>query len=133
MTNSLNEVQTSLKPDEISLLPCPFCGGNPDIHARHWTNGNHEWWISCIKCFSETTIFDNPEEAIEAWNTRVERTCKPTGEWVRISQTQLVKHKHCICGYELGMDEHDEWPFDVERLEEMPNYCPACGAKVVEE
>ena len=92
------------------LLPCPFCGGNPDIHARHWTNGNHDWWISCIKCCSETTTFNDAEEAIKAWNTRAERTCQP------IKRDGI---RYCSkCGYTLGIIS-------------LPRYCAICGAKVV--
>lgn len=36
MTDSLNEVQISLKPDEISLLPCPFCGGEAEVYEMQY-------------------------------------------------------------------------------------------------
>ena len=56
--------------------------------------------------------------------------CTPHGEWESISQTQEVRHVFCECGYELGMDERDSWPFQSTRLFAMPNFCPECGRKI---
>lgn len=56
--------------------------------------------------------------------------CVPHGEWESISQSQEVRHVFCDCGYELGMDEHDLWPFQSTRLFAMPNYCQECGRKI---
>lgn len=47
------------------LLPCPFCGGE----ARFSTEAGN--WINCKSCGAETDYFEQREEAINAWNTRV--------------------------------------------------------------
>lgn len=59
--------------------------------------------------------------------------CIPHGEWERISQTQEVRHVFCECGYELGIDERDTFPFKSTRLFAMPNYCQKCGRKIQNE
>ena len=56
--------------------------------------------------------------------------CVPHGEWESISQTQEVRHVYCECGYELGMDRHDLFPFQRTELFAMPNFCPECGRKI---
>ncbi len=59
------------------LLPCPFCGGEADIH--HVSEGAH---AQCFECEASSRIFDGVrdgrgrdseyawEDAFEAWNTR---------------------------------------------------------------
>lgn len=95
------------------LKPCPFCGGGTHYYAPAPIDHH----IQCEKCFAETGGFSSKEEAIEAWNTRAERTCKPLyfeyGEGACCSE----------CGRRLHYDEHTE--------SDYPPYC-GCGAKVVE-
>ena len=53
------------------LKPCPFCGGEADII-------DNEYYVdvSCrnYRCrgFADSLMFESEEEAIEAWNRRVE-------------------------------------------------------------
>lgn len=97
------------------LKPCPFCGGNPDVYS--W-NGGGVVWVRCRSCGIDYKAYANADEAIEAWNTRYERTCKmiPNGE------TDFAATLACsACGnvesvYAISSDEF--------------NYCPNCGARV---
>ena len=59
--------------------------------------------------------------------------CVPHGEWIRISQTQEARHVYCECGYELGVDRRDSFPFKHTQLFTMTNYCPNCGRKIQRE
>lgn len=61
-----------------------------------------------------------------------ERTCKPHGEWERTSQLQECRRVLCDCGHELGMDTRRGFPIKIVDFCELPNYCPNCGARVVE-
>jgi len=66
---------------------------------------------------SGTLTAEQVREAIEAWNTRHERTCKVVG--VRYDETW---DEYCIdlsCGCQLWRD-----------YEEPPSYCEECGAKI---
>ena len=91
------------------LKPCPFCGGEAEIEEC-----GGMWAVECTEyetCGCELNMaFGSKAEAVAAWNTRAERTCR----------------------VEYG-------PFDYScsecgaRIENESNYCPNCGAKVVEE
>ena len=52
---------------EHTLKPCPFCGGKAEVNEF-----NDFIWIYCSVCESETTLFVTLEQAIEAWNRRVD-------------------------------------------------------------
>ena len=60
-----------------------------------------------------------------------ERTCVPHGEWERLSQTQVFRRMYCDCGYELGIDRRDSFPFERTTYAPMPRFCPECGARIV--
>ena len=55
------------------LLPCPFCGKEPEID-RYKIKGIMHWNVSCMNdhCLVhvETDDFESEEEAIGAWNKR---------------------------------------------------------------
>lgn len=58
-----------MKPE---LKPCPFCGGESHsgfYAARHKID--EYYMVMCWNCFART-IGETVDEAIEAWNRRVE-------------------------------------------------------------
>lgn len=110
------------------LKPCPFCGSEAEVE---WFCPNEKPWkirVCCKKCAGNiyeraTTHFhdcinryeseDEAEAAaIEEWNTRTERTCRPNPIYDRIFECD-------VCG-EMDTDG-------------VPNYCPGCGARVIHE
>lgn len=91
------------------LLPCPFCGGEAQV-AR--TAAGY-WAAYCEEPMcGRVGNFKTEADAIEAWNTRAERTCELT----------LDGTDGCF-----GCSECDE------NIPPLANYCPNCGAKVVSE
>ena len=112
------------------LKPCPFCGGEAEI--TKWHEG---YFVECReqRCGGTIGAYKTEEEAIDAWNTRKERTCHVRQayfhdcsdldnlmEGIAFSPEDTVA---CICDF-CGMN----WRFDRGI---RPNYCPNCGAKVV--
>ena len=97
------------------LLTCPFCGSNfceTKYLGGQWQEPNafeSGWRGECSDCGALTRAFPTEAEAIEAWNTRAERTCEYVGDE--------------ISG---GCSECRGW------LDPACAYCPSCGAKVME-
>lgn len=68
-----------------------------------------------------------------------ERTCRVVTDKNTVSQTQEVHTKYCSeCSYVFGREQHRPLlpGLDEEivlHAVQIPDYCPGCGAKVVEE
>lgn len=110
------------------LKPCPL--GCPrshiNVYTRKITSEHFEAKLQCNKC--DINIFRSGEteklaleNAIEAWNTRAERTCKPIPKYGDDSPWPVM-----VCS-ECGRPLH----YDELREMDYPPYC-GCGAKVVE-
>lgn len=97
------------------LKPCPFCGGEAEILTAESMHGGYLFGIMCNDCRSRGDVFDTEAEAIAAWNTRAERTC-------RMHRNEFGVWCCGSCGEELD-SWNDGW---------APDYCPNCGAKEVE-
>lgn len=104
-----------------NLLPCPFCGGEAQVQhqSRKLYGDAVDWYgVYCNKQFCGYVSGQSTEaEAIAAWNTRAERTCR---------ETTIDKFFNGCdsCGY--------VWQFfySIGKCE-RPNYCPNCGAKII--
>lgn len=63
---------------EIKLKPCPFCGGEGRLCAGKWDFEIDQpvpgsgYGVECAECLSQTDTYNNTDEAIEAWNRRIE-------------------------------------------------------------
>ena len=98
------------------LKPCPFCGGEAELHGFH----DLYWVVECVRCYASANDCDTEQDAIEAWNTRVERTCRVTRasrKYVLSDGTELFDDGCSECNGYLQADD---------------NYCPNCGARVTE-
>ena len=111
-----------------ALLNCPFCGGEGKLKVADGILDDFTmFYCYCPngKCIAGgTDWFRSREEAIEAWNTRAERTC--TFETV-VFEDGAFTHNVLECS-NCGL--HIE-PEISGRVQSFVNYCPHCGAKVV--
>lgn len=113
------------------LKPCPCCGPKAFIIPSTKCDpqaGKHCWTaeLRCHECGlnisrSAATEKEALYEAIEAWNTRAERTCHPVEKFTEDSPWPVMVCSEC--GRPLHYDEHREMSYQP--------YC-GCGAKVVE-
>lgn len=99
------------------LLPCPFCGGK----AKTIGSVLDGFFVYCPSCGAGSVRKQEKGYAIEAWNTRAERTCRNVpqedGSWFKCSE----------CGFWI------DWYCGDTNEDENMNYCPNCGAKVMDE
>lgn len=103
------------------LKPCPFCGGEAETHEVGFPY--HYWEVYCDgECFDHFCEKPTEAEAIAAWNTRAERTCRM--EWDEDSEgDELYPVGHVTCS------ACGAWLYAVNTM----RFCPNCGAKVVSE
>ena len=104
-----------------NLRPCPFCGGEADVHyfahddsecTVMCSNQNCRASVSARSCGSMTTAYNR---ARKLWNRRAERTCR------NLNPPSCRDFECSECG------ESSEFTPGF-----MPNYCPHCGARVEE-
>lgn len=109
------------------LKPCPFCGSDAIEVFPHKEDSVIYWDASCGRCGAQTDYFSEErggkEGAIEAWNTRYERMCKNLYD-----DTSLIKHNYSVRLFKCSSCQRISMHDDVETFQ----YCPYCGAKVVE-
>lgn len=106
------------------LKPCPFCGEQPKLTDCAYDALTIIECESCKKTRDRVVRFEYAlhDQAIEAWNTRAERTVKvveqvSTGYHLEDDKVRLS------CGHIVN-----------GRLPRtIPTYCDTCGAKVVSE
>lgn len=97
------------------LKPCPFCGG--EASKRLFYKGKYR--VHCNVCDAYSgDVCDTEAEAIAAWNTRAEQTCKMESVW----GTNALQCSEC-CSYASTWDAECE----IGKI----NYCPNCGARVM--
>lgn len=122
----MSDSLTSCEVNSEVLSPCPFCGGEAhlsvdpegtrDINGRLWA-----YTVVCERCAATSGLTFSGQMAADEWNRRAERTCR-IGMDVEKVETDLgmieVREYWCSECYGRMMADDD--------------YCPSCGAKVVE-
>lgn len=107
---------------ENKLLPCPFCGGEAKLWSHHYAEEDLTLWqVRCNrdflrkKCYMNDSFvtFGTEEEAIEAWNTRAECTCRNVAE-----QGILFECSECGAKTVDAVGNYTQ------------EYCAACGRRV---
>lgn len=115
------------------LLPCPFCGSGWLYETRRNGYCDETPTMFCNSCKAVVTWEQVEEEGVndetkafvrEHWNSRAERTC----HW-ELEHSGTLYDKWCCskCGYIFVEPRCDQGYTDL-----VPNFCPNCGARVVE-
>lgn len=138
---------------DVELKPCPFCGGKGVLVLI-----DHRYYVMCDTCTCRTAsgyigvryYGDAEAEAVAAWNTRAQTVFGMTLDEVRqmmkrdaerertchivktLSDSDYVddwRYRCSECGGFIPVNERDPETGDVISA---ANYCPNCGARVVE-
>ena len=84
-------------PDKTpDLLPCPFCGGDPQ--TDYWDVGKPMHTVECRACFGMCYSSDNEKAAIKSWNTRTPPVLAQQG-WAcpHCNTVHNPKKQRCEC------------------------------------
>lgn len=119
------------------LKPCPFCGvpeSDDSVNFDHHKDDCYlKMGLSNVVVTAANALIDtkleprfSTEQLYKAWNTREERTCHD----VLADDEQFFRCSQCGCEVMLHVEVHTStwnalWAGEL-------NYCPNCGAKVVE-
>jgi hypothetical protein len=111
-----------------TLRPCPFCGGE----AKFETYGGTACAVVCQSCHCGTPTMSLVDgmAAVNRWNLRAERTCRPVvasdgcGAW----GVYCPECGHTLSGPHASRERAKRY---AARRDIMPRYCPDCGARVV--
>lgn len=110
----------------IELKPCPFCGGRAEFGGNVHTG----YFVECLTCGTTDPLPNlnfSMEEVAAAWNTRAERTCR--NDALKGAEGVFICSE---CGVYLDIADM-EWDGEDESGGFYePNYCPNCGARVVD-
>ena len=112
------------------LKPCPFCGGEAEpIHQSF-----DAFYVICHGCYTTGKTYKTEAEAIAAWNTRAERTCHWTGTvGCGLADGPYDEEEDACISFAVVKHFLDCGHCSITESMSPPNYCPNCGAKVIEE
>ena len=113
------------------LLSCPFCANGNEAELRTDYSERYAYSVECVWCGAKTGQYRCADEAIQAWNTRAERTCHADLNAGR----NAVVCSECGSSMLLGCwEEFTDWGGNVliDTFKTYP-YCPNCGSRVLEE
>lgn len=133
------------------LRECPFCGGEAETLTAESMHGGYLFGVMCSDCRSRGDVYTTEAEAIaawnsradyhgyeqaaieawesiKAWNSRAERTCAMIPSFTKPATLDDCQEFCCsACGEYMVLQQFQGCADDV------PNYCPNCGCKVVDE
>jgi Lar family restriction alleviation protein len=56
--------------ESVTLLPCPFCGGEAHIFTHEDDKTNKPLWVSCNDCEADGPHYQVCDDPIAGWNHR---------------------------------------------------------------
>ena len=107
------------------LKQCPFCGGEAELNESASGFPYFSIWCKNEHCFAgavQVRDFDK-ERLVNSWNTRADRTCRMNMKEPEYVLSGWWECDKCGVVYPPCNEEIAKWALQ---------YCPHCGAKVVE-
>lgn len=92
----------------IELKPCPFCGGEAVVDGCD----DALWVVICKKCYIETSLQSTEQDAIDAWNRRVESTFTPD----ELDAIRRMFDGRYTALYNALIRKWTEWTYCMENL-----------------
>ena len=141
LANYYNEHKNALP----KLKPCPFCGSEDiSVSAGYWDCHGACYEVTCAnpQCAVHpySDLYPTEAEAIEAWNNRIETVTVTAGITTVTDTPQITYVPERTCKrITLGLEREREiatvsWICSAcgKHMNSDHNYCPNCGARVVE-
>ena len=115
------------------LKQCPFCGGEADVTLSQSRYGqfyaiHHDAVGNCPASYVNSMHFATEAEAIAAWNSRAEQTCR--NDSIKRDCGVFICSE---CGVYLDIADMSWDGEDDSGGFYEPDYCPNCGAQVMDE
>lgn len=107
------------KPDDMPLLPCPFCGHRAFINDEVKTAGDHMVFgcntdgCAGFRALHAGDDIDAVDTATAAWNRRADRVPIEPGDLEKIKD-EVVKYLEGNIADLKGIDEHEYAPVAME-------------------
>ena len=99
---------------DVSLKPCPRCGGVEQSVVGINTRGEWDWWVECNTCPDSIRAVKSEDEAIKAWNRRYKEN----------ETKQEVKQQ------EVEQDGDITWDFYDLVVKCLERYADECRSRV---
>lgn len=104
------------------LKPCPFCGGEAIIDGCDDT----PWSVICKKCAASVDFKETEQEAIDAWNNRVEFNLSPKEIEALRKKFSSAIHDIPVSYYtevrKPCIDERTELAFTLDEIDVIARY-----------
>ena len=107
------------------LKPCPLCGSR-NVEVSSDPCDPRDSVVRCVDCGAAGPVCFHVERAVGLWNRREERTCR------NVYEERVHPMDQCDNGFMCSECGNVVQDYEHYAITGVFNYCPNCGAKVVE-
>lgn len=128
---ALRESGAAGLPTASTLLPCPFCGGNPtlfDTSKPVEGASSGDYFLECDGCHLVTNLYAEDDEAIAAWNTRAPLLSAKSITAAEVALDEAKQHILTLTSFWM---DNAEWTTATERARAFISDAPTKQAAAV--